>query len=279
MKKWNLVVDVAECTNCQLCALAAMDEYVDNEWPGYSAPMPRHGHRWIDIKQKERGQVPMIDIGYLPATCNHCDNAPCLRAGGPDGAVKKRDDGIILIDPEKSKGRKDIADSCPYGAIWWNEERQIPQIWTFDAHLLDQGWAHTRGHQVCPTAAMRSVKIEDEEMARMAREQRLEVLRPELGTRPRVYYKNLYRYTKAFIGGSVSAEANGVVDCVEGAVVRLLKDGSSIAEMTTDNYGDFKFDKLDEDSGKYTVEVSSNGSTKTVDVELGVSRNLGEIRL
>jgi Fe-S-cluster-containing dehydrogenase component len=279
MKKWNLVIDVAECTNCQLCALAVMDEYVDNEWPGYSAPMPRHGHRWIDIKQKERGQPTMIDVAYLPTTCNHCDEAPCLKIGGPDGAVKKRDDGIMLIDPEKAKGRKDIADSCPYGAIWWNEERQIPQIWPFDAHLLDQGWPHTRGHQVCPTAAMRSIKVEDDEMRRIAREQGLEVLKPELGTKPRVYYKNLYRYTKAFIGGSVSAETNGAVDCVEGAAVRLLKDGNSIAEMATDNYGDFKFDELDEGGGKYTVEVSSNGRTKTVEVELGVSRNLGEIRL
>ncbi len=30
MSKWNLIIDVAECTNCQLCALATMDEYVDN---------------------------------------------------------------------------------------------------------------------------------------------------------------------------------------------------------------------------------------------------------
>jgi nitrate reductase beta subunit len=193
--------------------------------------------------------------------------------------VKKRDDGIMLIEPEKAKGRKDIADSCPYGAIWWNDERQIPQIWPFDAHLIDQGWTHTRGHQVCPTAAMRSIKVEDEEMAQIAREQQLEVLKPELGTKPRIYYKNLWRYTKAFIGGSVSAEANGAIDCVEGATVRLIKDGNSIAEMTTDNYGDFKFDRLDEESGSYTVEVSANGRSKSVDVELGVSRNLGEIRL
>ena len=57
----------------------------------------------------------------------------------------------------------------------------------------------------------------------------------------------------------MSSEAGGVVDCVEGASVRLLKDGKPVAEMTTDNYGDFKFDRLDEDCGKYTVEVSSNG--------------------
>ena len=55
MQKWNMIIDVAECTNCQLCTLAAMDEYVGNDWPGVAAPMPRHGHHWIDILQKERG--------------------------------------------------------------------------------------------------------------------------------------------------------------------------------------------------------------------------------
>ena len=120
MQKWNMIIDVAECTNCQLCALSAMDEYVGNEWPGVSAPMPRNGHRWIDILQKERGQVPMIDIAYVPTMCNHCDNAPCLAKGGD--AVKKRDDGIVIIDPVKAKGRKDLVESCPYGHIWWNEE-------------------------------------------------------------------------------------------------------------------------------------------------------------
>ena len=56
-------------------------------------------------------------------------------------------------------------------------------------------------------------------------------MRPELNTKPRVYYRNLWRYSKCFIGGSVSAEANGVVDCVEGATVRLLRNGQPVAEM------------------------------------------------
>jgi Fe-S-cluster-containing dehydrogenase component len=278
MKKWNMIIDVAECTNCNLCTLAAMDEYVGNEWPGYTKPMPKHGHRWIDILQKERGQVPMIDIAYAPTMCNHCDNAPCLAKGGD--AIRKRDDGIMLIDPEKARGRKDLVDACPYGHIWWNEEFQVPQIWPFDAHLLDAGWDKTRGDQSCPTGAMRTIKAEDTEMERMALEQGLEVMRPELGTRPRVYYRNLWRYTKCFIGGTLSAEADGVVDCVEGARVRLLRDGAQVAETASDNYGDFKFDRLDENSGRYTVEVSAAGRfTKTVDVELGSSTNIGEIRI
>jgi Fe-S-cluster-containing dehydrogenase component len=272
-----MIIDVAECTNCQLCALSAMDEYVGNEWPGIAAPMPRHGHHWIDIKQKERGQAPMIDIAYVPTLCNHCDNAPCLAKGGD--AVRKRDDGIVIIDPEKAKGRKDLVESCPYGHIWWNEELQLPQIWPFDAHLLDQGWQQTRGQQACPTGAMRAIKVEDDEMARMARDEQLEVMKPEAGTKPRVYYRNLWRYSKSFIGGSVASEVAGVVDCVEGASVRLIKDGQTVARATTDNYGDFKFDRLDDNSGRYTIEISSNGRTKMFDASLGSSVFLGEIKL
>jgi Fe-S-cluster-containing dehydrogenase component len=278
MTKWNMIIDVAECTNCNLCTLAAMDEFVGNAFYGYSAPMPKHGHKWINILQKERGQVPTVDIAYVPTMCNHCDNAPCVAKGGD--AVTKRDDGIVLIDPVAAKGRKDLVEVCPYGHIWWNDELSLPQAWTFDAHLIDQGWRQTRGQQSCPTGAMRAVCLDDEAMATLAREQGLETMRPELGTKPRVYYKNLWRYTKCFIGGSVSAEANGVVDCVEGASVRLLKSGAIVAQAATDNYGDFKFDRLDENSGDYVVEISAAGRPKkTAVAKLGASINLGEIRL
>jgi Fe-S-cluster-containing dehydrogenase component len=277
MKKWNMVIDVAECTNCNLCTLAAMDEYVGNAFPGYSAPMPKHGHKWINILQKERGQVPVVDIAYVPTMCNHCDDAPCIAKGG--GAVKKRNDGIVLIDPVKAKGRRDLIEACPYGHIWWNEELQVPQAWTFDAHLIDDGWQQTRGQQSCPTGAMRAICVDDVEMARLAREQELEVVRPELETKPRVYYKNLWRYSTCFIAGSVSIETKGAVDCVEGATVRLLKNGAVVAEATTDSYGDFKFDRLGEDSGDYSVEVAFGKNKRAVKARLGESINLGEIRL
>jgi Fe-S-cluster-containing dehydrogenase component len=280
MKKWNMVIDVAECTNCNLCTLATMDEYVGNDFPGYSAAMPRHGHSWINILQKERGQVPMIDVAYVPTTCNHCDDAPCMKAD-KTGAIRKREDGIVLIDPEKAKGQKSLVDACPYGHIWWNEESQLPQKWTFDAHLIDQGWKQTRGHQVCPTGAMRVIQVEDAEMERLAREEQLEVMEPERGTKPRVYYKNLWRYSQCFIGGTVSAKVGDRVDCVVDAKVRLKKkDDKFFSETTTDNYGDFKFDRLEEGSGLYLVEVfAKNGTNKVIEVTLGASINLGEIRL
>lgn len=279
MKKWNMIIDVAECINCNLCTLATMDEYVGNDFPGYSAAMPKHGHRWINILQKERGRVPMIDVAYVPTMCNHCDNAPCIKAD-KRGAIRKRVDGIVLIDPERAKGQRHLVEACPYGHIWWNEKLNLPQKWTFDAHLIDQGWKQTRGQQVCPTGAMRAINVEDAEMERIGREERLEVLEPERGTKPRVYYRNLWRYSKCFIGGTVSAVVDGVVECVEGANVRLKKDNQLVSETTTDNFGDFKFDRLEEKSGTYVVEITTRGgSRKTVEVLLGASINLGEIRL
>jgi hypothetical protein len=127
---------------------------------------------------------------------------------------------------------------------------------------------------------MRAVKLDDAEMARMAREEGLETIRPELDTKPRVYYRNLWRYAKCFIGGTVSVEAKGVVDCVEGARISLIRGGAVVARTASDNYGDFKFDKLDENSGAYTVEIEAPGrAKKSLEAVLGASITLGEIRL
>jgi hypothetical protein len=195
------------------------------------------------------------------------------------GVIKKRPDGIVIIDPAKAKGHRELVDACPYGHIWWNEELQVPQAWPFDAHLLDRGWDKTRGEQSCPTGAMRAIKVDDEEMARIAQEQELEVMRPGLKTKPRVYYKHLWRYSKCFIAGSVSRDTEDGADCFEGASVRLIKDGSTVAATLTDNYGDFKFDRLEENSGRYTLEVAALGRNTTLEVRLGTSVSLGDIRL
>ena len=277
--KWNLIVDVANCTNCNNCTLAVQDEHVGNSFPGYAAEMPKHGHRWIDIKRRERGQGTMTDVAYLPTMCQHCDDAPCM-AAAKDGAVKKRPDGIVVIDPDKSRGQSQIVDACPYGAIFWNEELEIPQHWMFDAHLLDTGWTEPRCVDVCPTGALRSVKVDDAAMQQRCADEGLEPLRPDLETRPRVHYKNLWRYTQCFIGGTVSQERDGIVDCVEGARVQLSQDGQVVSETATDGFGDFKFDQLDPGSGAYAIEISAEGMTaERRTATLGESVNLGDIRL
>lgn len=243
MKKWNLIIDIAKCENCHNCTLATKDEHVDNCFPGYAAEQPRHGAEWIKIERRVRGEGAMVDANYQPTMCNHCDNAPCLKAGS-DGSVRKRDDGIIIIDPEKARGRKDLVEACPYNAISWNDELQLPQIWIFDAHLLDQGWKEPRCAQSCPTKAFEAVKLEDSAMATRVEQEKLRVREPKLGTLPRLYYKNLHLMDKDFLAGSVLCQIDGVTESVEHAEVTLSQSGKKIADSTTDFFGDFKFDDL-----------------------------------
>jgi Fe-S-cluster-containing dehydrogenase component len=262
MKKWNLVVDVAECHGCNNCFVACKDEYVGNQFPGYSAPQPLHGHKWINILYRERGRSPMVDAAYLPTMCNHCDNAPCVAKGG--GAVVKRPDGIVIIDPERAKGRKDLVDACPYGAIWWNAELEVPQTWIFDAHLLDQGWQAPRAVESCPTAALRALRVDDEEMARIRQHEQLEVLAPERDTRPRVYYKNLHRYSTNFIGGAVLFEQSGTVECAADVTIELWQQQRLLQSVVTDCFGEFKFDGVAPHSGTYTVKLLAKNAENQV---------------
>lgn len=279
MTKWNLIIDVEKCENCNNCFLACKDEHVDNDWPGYAISQPRHGHRWMNIMHKERGQYPIIDVAYLPMPCMHCDVAPCIKAAKA-GAVYKRDDGIVIIDPEKATGQEDIVKACPYNAIWWNEEKNVPQKCTFCAHLLDDGWKEPRCVQACPTGALRVVRTRDRNMQVHVASEGLQVLNPQYNTNPRVYYKNLYQFTRCFIGGSVAYEKEGITDCAEGARVALRKGSEKISEVVTDNFGDFKFDNLEENSGKYSLEISfMDYEKKILEVELKTSLSLETIVL
>jgi len=277
MSKWNMIINVGRCVNCHNCVIAERDEHVGNDFPGYSEPAAVEGDSPIRIRRRVQGATPMVDTVYLPTMCNHCDNPPCKKVGGD--AITKREDGIVIIDPEKARGRKDIVKSCPYGAIVWNEERQIPQAWIFDAHLLDGGWTIPRCQQACPTGVFEAVKIDDEAMKERARSEGLRRLHEKLGAEPRIWYRDLDRWETCFIGGSVSTRINGVVDCVAGAEVTLTRGGAEVARTTTDAFGDFVFKNLPNKSGNYDVHVQHGSGKAHRSCELGESLYLGEIAL
>lgn len=274
--KWNMIIDVAKCENCHNCTLATKDETVDNAFAGYSAPQPRHGHEWIKITRKVRGRSHLVDTAYLPTMCNHCDDAPCMKASGD--AIRKRADGIVIIDPERAKGRRDLVDACPYGNVWWNEELELPQHWTFDAHLLDQGWTETRASQACPTGAMEVVRLSDLKMAERQSRDGLEPV-AEAAHKPHVWYKNLARFTTSFLGGTVLQEKDGVKDVVIGARVTLSRDGQQLAETETDMFGDFKFDGLAPDGATYDVEMSLGGKSAQASAQVTDSQVLDPVVL
>jgi len=257
MSKWHLIIDVALCHNCSNCFIACKDEHVGNDYPGYSAAQPLHGHSWFRVEQRERGQAPMVDTAYLPTTCNQCADAPCTQVG--DGAVYQRDDGIVIINPQKARGKKEIVESCPYDAIWWNEEQQLPQKWIFDAHLLDRGWKEPRCAQVCPTGAITAIKASDEEMHRRSEDENLEVMSPEFGTSPRIHYRNLHLFIHDFIAGTVVGEISGRQECLEDVAVNLLRGEVPVANTATDVFGEFKIDALSADGTEYTLQLHREG--------------------
>src|SRR5437879_8186503 len=197
----------------------------------------------------------MVDVSYVPTMCNHCDDARCSKAAGDD-AIYKRPDGIVIIDPVKARGRKDLVASCPYGAIAWNEEAALPQIWIFDAHLLDSGWTKPRCVQVCPTGALEAVHTSDDQLQALAARQALEVLRPELGTRPRVLYRNLQPTRCCFLGGNVCrTDADGHEENVAGAQVELSVAGEDVRPAETDCFGDVKIDGLGGGGSSYRLRI------------------------
>jgi Fe-S-cluster-containing dehydrogenase component len=277
MKKWHLIFDVERCNSCNNCVLATKDEYWGNAFPGYSEPAPKHG-LWFALRRHERGAEPMIDVSHYIETCNQCANAPCITEKTRD-VISQRDDGIVVIDPQRAKGRKDLVDACPYGQIFWNEEQNLPQKWSFDAHLIDQNWAEPRCAQVCPTKALVAVKIEDEEMAKRAAAEGLTVLKPELGAGSRIHYRNFDRVTKNFLGGSLLRRKDGKEDCADNVRVDLVQGGKVLMTQKTDVFGDFKFEPLDGKGESYEVRViGDNGATlHTANVVLERSQYIGAI--
>jgi ferredoxin len=174
----------------------------------------------------------------------------------PEGAIYKRPDGLVIIDPERAAGHPEIVDSCPYGAIHWNEEAKVAQKCTGCAHLMEEGWTQTRCTQSCPTGALKLVLADEAEMSLMVDAEALEIYKPELGTSPRVYYKNLHRWNKVFVAGSAYFAQSG--DCAGGCEVTVARDGAVVATTVTNNFGDFLVDVL-EAGTEYTVAIEAAG--------------------
>ncbi len=258
-------IDLGLCTDCNNCLMACKDEHCGNRFPGYTEEQPRHGHRWIDVLCRERGGFPRLDVVYLPKPCMHCENAPCVEAG----LAFRREDGLVLIDPEKARGHEELVSLCPYGAVWWNEQAQLPQKCTGCAHLLDEGWAMPRCADACPTGAL-TWREESE-----ASEGGWETLSPASGTVPRVYYRGLRRWEKDFLTGS--ADLGG--ECLEGAEAALYgEDGTLLEKQTTNAFGEFKFDGLER--GKtYRLTLCFEGKRLERELMLGDTTDLGVLAL
>ncbi len=251
MTRYGMVIDETLCNGCYSCFLACRDEFCGNDYQGYSAPQPMAGMNWMRIVEKERGRYPKVKVAYTSILCSQCADAPCVqKAAG--GSVYQRDDGIVLIDPEKAVGQKQILNSCPYRLIDWKAALQPTHKGTFCAHLLDRGWKEPRCAEACPTRAIVFGDLDDpdSEVSRLLNGGKTRPLNPEYRLGEKVAYIGL---PAKFIAGSVVFGDTG--RCASDVSVMVSDAGSS--EVTrTNNYGDFEVDGL-ADNAEYLVTIEA----------------------
>ena len=122
MTRFGLLIDMNRCNGCYGCFMACRDEFCGNDHLPVLRAQPYSGHFWMRLVERERGSYPKVKTSYFKIPCMHCDDAPCV--GQHPDKVYQRPDGIVIIDPAKAKGAKEVLESCPYNAIFWNEETE-----------------------------------------------------------------------------------------------------------------------------------------------------------
>jgi Fe-S-cluster-containing dehydrogenase component len=262
------VIDVTKCNGCYSCQMACKDEHAGNDWTPYAKPQPDIGQFWMNLRAETVGSVPKVRVHYTPTLCNHCEKPLCKDACA-HGAVSIRDDGLVLIDPEKCKGCGACSKACVYDVIYYNEDLKISQKCTGCAHLLDNGYALPRCVEMCPTGCMRFGEAEDlaDEVSGAKR------LLADEGAKPRVWYRNL---PGQFIAGTVYDPESEEV--IAGARCRAVS-GGKLLETFTDNYGDFWFNDLPVGKWELFIEPKSYKQKAFYDLNTTECLNLGDIAM
>ena len=198
MTRWGMALDLERCVGCYACSVACK---MENGTPD--------GVWFAPVYEKEVGHYPATKREFIPALCMHCEDAPCMKAC-PTGAIQKRDDGIVLVDPDKCCGTRACVAACPYGALSYVDKVEgafgpeliqlekkssrfvagIVQKCTFCSHRIDQGVYEPACVEVCPTKARIFGDLDDpqSEVSNVIRSRNGVQPRPEAGTDPSVFY-------------------------------------------------------------------------------------------
>lgn len=118
-----MVIDLHKCVGCGSCNFTCKIE--NNVADGVT---------WAKLHTTTKGSFPDIEYEHIPTLCNHCLNAPCVKAC-PTQAMHKTDDGLTLHDPDKCIGCTSCMIACPYGIPSFNKVSPSDK-WTSDDELI-----------------------------------------------------------------------------------------------------------------------------------------------
>lgn len=138
-KQMAFYFDASACNGCKACVIACKSE---NNLPvgiNWRRVHEYGGGSWVPDPDDPSLLVPSNLFAYaLSAACMHCENPVCADAC-PASAIYKRDDGVVIIDPDQCIGCRYCEWACPYGAPQFDEESGIMTKCDFCYDLLDKG--------------------------------------------------------------------------------------------------------------------------------------------
>ncbi len=199
---WAMVIDTGKCIGCGNCVRACAAE---NGVPkGYFRTwVERYNVRAEDM---EHPHVESPDGGFegfpastgsegksffVPKLCNHCETSPCVQVC-PVGATFESPDGVVLVDETYCLGCRYCVQACPYGCRYIHPEKNTVDKCSLCYHRITKGLT-TACCEACPTGArtLADLKNPNDPVHEFLKSNNVQVLKPHMATRPKVFYKDL----------------------------------------------------------------------------------------
>jgi len=138
MKKYALKIAEAECWGCKACEVACKQEHKTSVDINFIKIIEEWG-------KKEDGSPDFI---FRARICRHCENPACVDAC-PAEAIRKRDDGIVILDSDVCTGCGSCIEACPYNAISLDESQGKAKKCNMCYHRVDNGLIPACADNVC----------------------------------------------------------------------------------------------------------------------------------
>lgn len=182
----GMLIDVSKCIGCRACQVACKQW---NQLPAeethfigtYQNPPQLSATTWTLVNFIEPEDEPLRWL-FRKQGCQHCGDPTCV-AACPTGALKKRPDGIIIIDQDICAGCKYCVQSCPFGIPQVDHKSGTAKKCRMCIDRVDNGLKPACA-TACPTGAISFGTRDD--MLKLAKK-RQAVLAKQTGKTPRIY--------------------------------------------------------------------------------------------